>query len=321
MIFEEVIDAIKKNHSLFFYGVVALIVITVVLHKINKTDIQKSDLTYHFLTEPIFNDIEPFSKGIAAFMSEKDGVKKWGYIDTKGKVVVQAQYASLGELKKSESHLAYVDKKDMNNLPEVLVPVCYPNYGKPSPPPEELISGRRCGFVDKNKDLKIPPIYESVKSFEDGLAAVQSIDNHKWGYINHEGKYVIYPQYQCVKGFSDGYAAVSNDCGVDRVYKGLSWFFINKKGQTLSKAYFGESIPHYETSLKFIDGFTEVRVSNGFPFAVLFGSDWYDEIMIDNRFKFVGKEFAEVKNLKKGLIAVRITEASDSKWALVSTID
>ncbi len=63
----------------------------------------------------------------------------------------------------------------------------------------------------------IPPTYEKVRGFSDGLAAV--CKNGKWGYINLRGNVVITPQYQEVGDFHEDMAAVCVD---------NRWGFIDK---------------------------------------------------------------------------------------------
>ena len=64
----------------------------------------------------------------------------------------------------------------------------------------------------------IPPTYEKVRGFSDGLAAV--CKSGKWGYINLRGDEVIVPQYAEVGDFHEDLAAV---CVDER------WGFIDKK--------------------------------------------------------------------------------------------
>jgi outer membrane protein OmpA-like peptidoglycan-associated protein len=75
---------------------------------------------------------------------------------------------------------------------------------------------------DNETHILVPPIYNNVKDFSEGLAAVK-VDS-KWGFIDKLGKSVIKPKYKESGSFSEGLAAVklSDD-----------WGFINAKGEII----------------------------------------------------------------------------------------
>jgi hypothetical protein len=65
------------------------------------------------------------------------------------------------------------------------------------------------GFISKSGEFVIPPTYEHVNSFIDGLAIVTIRDaagRRKQGVINTLGKYVVQPEYDLVQEFKDGKA-------------------------------------------------------------------------------------------------------------------
>ncbi len=87
----------------------------------------------------------------------------------------------------------------------------------------------------------IPPIFQDVQSFNDGLAAVK-IDN-KWGFIDKTGKIVVEPSFNSTEGFfefSDGLAAISYDTAekVNNDLKLKKWGFIDKTGKIVIKPKF-----------------------------------------------------------------------------------
>jgi len=49
------------------------------------------------------------------------------------------------------------------------------------------------GYIDRDGNIKIPPVYNDAGSFRNGIAAVK-IDE-QWGFIDEEGKIVITPQF------------------------------------------------------------------------------------------------------------------------------
>ena len=72
----------------------------------------------------------------------------------------------------------------------------------------------RWGFVDIMGNEVVPLIYNEVKSFSEGLAAVRMglwFDDEppsRWGFIDRTGLEVIPLIYEYVRAFSDGLAAV-----------------------------------------------------------------------------------------------------------------
>ena len=74
------------------------------------------------------------------------------------------------------------------------------------------------GIVDESGKVVIPFEYWDIRSFSEGLAAVQ---RRKWGFIDKTGKVVIPFEYWEVKSFSEGLAAVNRG----------SWGFIDKTGK------------------------------------------------------------------------------------------
>jgi hypothetical protein len=54
-----------------------------------------------------------------------------------------------------------------------------------------FLTGGKWGYIDVKGSWLIKPVFDSVSSFEDGLAKVYIGD--KWGYINRTGKYIWQP--------------------------------------------------------------------------------------------------------------------------------
>ena len=78
---------------------------------------------------------------------------------------------------------------------------------------------RKYGLRDAQGKLLVPPTYDDVSSFSEGLAAVNIgaewifpgiPDGGKWGFANQAGKLVIPLQYDYADDFSDGLAQVGN---------------------------------------------------------------------------------------------------------------
>jgi WG containing repeat len=94
------------------------------------------------------------------------------------------------------------------------------------------------GFVDKNGKLVIPPLYDRVANFSDGLAAVQV--NGELGFIDISNRFVILPQFS--DNISYYYYDTINNCffynGVVNVMRNDKWGLINKKGNFIVQPQF-----------------------------------------------------------------------------------
>ena len=115
-------------------------------------------------------------------------------------------------------------------------------------------------FIDRQGQRISKRVYDKVKGFKDGMAAV--LNYRKWGYINNEGIEIIPIEYTDVLSFSESLAGVRLDNAwgyidkngeivikfiydevsdfydsIARVKKGSKYHIINKKGERLSKEY------------------------------------------------------------------------------------
>jgi len=99
--------------------------------------------------------------------------------------------------------------------------------------------GRR-GFIDRKGACITEPVYDAVRPFSEGLAAVDSSREdgnfavHYWGFINTGGKLVIRHQFADVREFSMGLAPVKIDG---------KWGYIDKSGKVVVKPAFHEAFP------------------------------------------------------------------------------
>jgi WG containing repeat len=70
-------------------------------------------------------------------------------------------------------------------------------------------SGRQFGFIDRTGKVVIPPRFDRVNEFQEGLAVVWI--GSQAGYIDVTGNLVIQPQYSTATDFEQGRALVSRD--------------------------------------------------------------------------------------------------------------
>lgn len=106
-----------------------------------------------------YDRIETLSEGLAVVQKGK----KYGYLDTAGKLVIPIKYDSADDFSEG---LAAVSMKG------------------------------KYGYIDKTGKLVIPFEYDSVRSFVDGIAMV--FKNELWGYIDKTGKVIVPCEYEYI---------------------------------------------------------------------------------------------------------------------------
>ncbi|WP_339323109.1 WG repeat-containing protein [Paenibacillus sp. FSL W8-0194] len=84
--------------------------------------------------------------------------------------------------------------------------------------------GEQWGYIGREWDVLIPPIFEEADYFSDGLAAV--LKNGLWGYIDMGGNVIIDYQFQSAERFVEGKAWVMAE---------EKFTLLNKKGDVLNQ--------------------------------------------------------------------------------------
>ncbi len=150
---------------------------------------------------------------------------KWGYIDHKGKYVINPQFEDAGlfrcglaRIENSDGKIGFINEK--GNY------VILPNYIDATPFSSDVAfvveEGGHITCIDKkgNEKFKLQEA-KRAKWFTEGLAAFVNKDG-KWGFVDKSGEIVINPQFDNVHPFREGLAAVCNKDG--------QWGFIDKSG-------------------------------------------------------------------------------------------
>lgn len=139
--------------------------------------------------------------------------KKWGYLDTDGRVKIECKYDRATEFdggyaaveirgeffvldQSGTEYPVNLDRMDnIKRFSEGLAPV--------------YTVDKRVGFIDTHGNVVVEPQYDNVGYFSGGLAWART-SNKLIGFINHQGEWVISPQFEVVKDFSptDGLARV-----------------------------------------------------------------------------------------------------------------
>jgi len=177
------------------------------------------------------------------------------------------------------------------------------------------------GFSDNSGKPVIPPRYDAVKPFSEGLAPVY--ENGNWGFIDSEGKMKIEPDFPDVDNFSDGFAAI---------HKG-GWGYIDRTGRIVVQpryfqaGRFSEEVAPVEGEAGwfFIDkagspvhdlsGFEDAKNFSGGLAAIQVGSKWRF-VTHDGKKKF-DLEFTKVSNFSENLAAVE--QAKNGKYGFIDS--
>lgn len=141
----------------------------------------------------------------------------WGMLDSLGNEIIKPQYDDFDTLANSAQQLFYIAEKQ-------------PLYG----------------MVNTEASLVIPTNYLQIKTYQDGLVAVQDRSG-RWGFIDLVGKVVIAPKYKAVRDFHEGRAVV---------YYKSRWGVIDRQGQVI--------VPfEYSRIGTFSEGKAWVQLKNG----------------------------------------------------------
>jgi hypothetical protein len=150
-----------------------------------------------------------FSEGLAP-MEIGD---KTGYIDSTGKMVIEAKFLDATEFKEG--------------LAAVAVPI-ETTWCERDSTGARWGTNKRYGYIDRSGAMIIPPISDYPGAFSEGLAAISVCG--KSGFIDHAGRIVIPVTFESVSQFRHGLAEIrAADFGAMRVG------YIDRTGQVIWK--------------------------------------------------------------------------------------
>lgn len=160
------------------------------------------------------DSIYPFSGGVAAASSKlhKSAANKplFGFINPKGRWVIQPNYLSGGYLKSGLTAVKSRNKKYglINKRGKWVMKPTYHYLGTPNKEGimSAAIASKSRGLLDLRGNWVSQPRFESHYHFKEGLAAVQQ--KGKWGYIDQDGNMVIRPRFDFAGSFLKGAAVV-----------------------------------------------------------------------------------------------------------------
>ncbi|MFC3769011.1 WG repeat-containing protein [Paenibacillus sp. GCM10012303] len=184
----------------------------------------------------------PFAEKLAAVKA--DG--KWGYIDETGKMAILPQYDTISAFEEGIAVVGqYVDGElKMGYLQQSGKLLKAPDFNYALPFSEgygAATYGKSFFYMNQDGIYVLYPDNDDAGPFSDGLAKIGR--KNSYGYINKRGEEVISLQYEDAGDFNEGLAAVKQDG---------KWGYIDKNGETV--------IPYrYDHAGSFEDGLAVVR--------------------------------------------------------------
>jgi hypothetical protein len=166
--------------------------------------------------------------------------------------------------------------------------------------------GRR-GFIDRAGQIVIPPCFDAVGEFSEGLARFER--DGRWGYIDPAGDIVIEPTFPWAEEFHEGLAHVQVTGSV-LGYDGR-WGYIDQSGRIVITPNFGRLFDDSDgEESAFHDGLAMVEVEdNAIPPRKGF-IDKSGKLVIAARFTYV-YPFSE------GFAAATESETGDTGWGYI----
>ena len=116
------------------------------------------------------------------------------------------------------------------------------------------LADRRYGFIDARGRLVREPNYFGVKSFSEGLAAVQLSEGGEWGFVDHEFHLAIPARFAATSEFNAGLAPAKDSGGL--------WGFVDKTGAWAIAPRFAEA-EDFSTG----DALAPVRIGMGWGYV------------------------------------------------------
>lgn len=275
------------------------------------------DVDGKWVIQPKYYWITNFNNGLAAFMPNKGS--KYGYINTKGEVVVKPTYDSASQ---------FSEQRAM---------VC-----------NKVIEGisQNCGFIDTSGKLQTKMEYSSFNShaFSEGYAMVCKgyEKNTKCGYIDLNGSVVHPIEYSAVQSEYGTWSSPFGDfVGGYAIYGGYwydgiqKWGLINREFKTQIESIFTAELSKFSNdpwdfdagiqwqtvgktkdnpgrsaavdtqgNILFYSNYDEIQAFSNGVSAVKVGSKWG---FINQKNEMVVKpQFDEVRDYSEGLAAVRL---------------
>jgi hypothetical protein len=215
------------------------------------------------ILEPTYDEIEPFSQGLAAvnvgakwrFPGIQEG-GKWGYVNKKGELVIPLQYMYVDAFSEGlakvfgSKGVKFIDPS--GKLLVDLGPEMVGQFREGLAPVNIFLAEKaadwRTRFVDR-QGKTVLSVDGAAEEFHEGMAVLvleggeaESEAKKSYGYIDRQGKLAIRPRFAEAHAFSEGLAAVrTKKTTVWRM--GDTWGYIDKTGKYRIEPLFNEARP------------------------------------------------------------------------------
>jgi hypothetical protein len=169
---------------------------------------------------PGISEVKKFSEDLAPFRADD---KKYGYIDTKGDVVIKAQFETVGYFRggvawarTTKGIIGFIDTKgDWIIEPQFIAAGTFDDATGLA----RVKTETGWAYVDKAGNLMKMDDTQVWEHFSEGLALGKK--NGLFGYFNAQGEWAIQPQFDGGRDFKNGFAGAK---------KGGKWGIIDKQG-------------------------------------------------------------------------------------------
>ncbi|MNJ84694.1 KWG Leptospira [compost metagenome] len=173
-------------------------------------------------------DVRDFSEGLAPIRTVD---KKFGFINTKGELVVPSQFESVGYFSNGLAWAKTADKK-LGYIDQTGKWIIEPQFeaGKEFDSKSGLArvkQGENWTYINKKGEIVNISDSESLGDFSEGLA--EGKKGALKGFYDNKGQWVIKPQFDDVRSFQNGYAAAKMNG---------KWGLIDKTGKWIVEAKF-----------------------------------------------------------------------------------
>ncbi len=154
--------------------------------------------------EPQFSGVSYFSGGLCGVMNSNN---TWGYINTKGKVVINYLYQNVYPFKGDKAKVAAYGKFGVIDKKGKYV--LAPKYADVDLDGEGYLAkdGKKWGWFNEGGEETISVQFADAYPFLGNKFAPVMVEE-KWGFIDGSGKFVIAPQFEFAFGFDGGMALV-----------------------------------------------------------------------------------------------------------------